>query len=142
LSHTFGEIDFTQMPPESFKSPYSTQSFPVPNTKLSATFITTPPLLTVGTPQSNTPGPLHWEHMLEIQLPSKIRFISFRYGGDTGTLEWSSDSGPGHVLPTLPALVGTIQTREFQLARSEGIRSIKLTSSGEMVLYKLAIGIG
>src|SRR5579871_1892868 len=65
----YGEIDFTTLPSETFETPFSVHDIAIPNTGLNATFITTPARLTIGNPASHTSGPLHWERVLEIQLP-------------------------------------------------------------------------
>ena len=139
--HVYGEIDFAQVTPESFNAPYSTLALPIPHTKLNVTLMTTPPGLVIGMPPSHTPGPLQWGQILEIQFPGETKFMSFRYGGGTGTVEWFSDAGAGYTLPSLLALSDVIHTRRFHLARHEGIRRIKITSNGEMFLCNLAIGI-
>ena len=141
LCHIYREIDFTQLEPETFTAPYSTHSIPLPHSMLSVTLITTPPMLTIGTPDSHTPGPLHWEHILEVHFPTDTIFVGFCYGGSTGTVEWVSDVGPGHALPALSALPSSGVAGQFYLAKREGIRTIKITSSGEMYLDKLSIGI-
>ncbi len=137
----YAEIDFSKLTPEAFDSPYSIHSIPIPRTRLNVTFTTTPPLLVIGTPISQTPGPLKWRKVLEIQFPEDTQFVSFRYGGGAGTVEWFGDSGSGHMLPALPAITAAVDTGHFHLARHEGIRRIKITSSGEMFLSNLAVGI-
>jgi hypothetical protein len=139
--HSYGEIDFTRMPSETFNAPYSTHSMPIPQTRLNVTFITTPPLLVIGTPDPNTPGSLRWERLLEIRFPNDTKFVSFRYGGGTGTVEWFSDGDSGHMMPPLPGISAANQTRNFYLAKNEGVRSLKITSKGDMVLHNLAIGV-
>ncbi len=137
----YADIDFARLTPEAFDSPYSIHSIPIPCTRLNVTFTTTPPLLVIGTPLSQTPGPLQWRKELQIQFPKDTRFVSFRYGGGTGTVEWFGDSGSGHRLPALPAIAAANDTGHFHLARHEGIRRLKITSSGAMFLSNLAIGI-
>src|SRR5579862_7705140 len=83
----YGNIEFDQMAPQSFVPPYTIHTIHIPRTKLEVTFVTTPPHLIIGTPP-HTPGPLQWEHILEIQLPRGTKFVSFRYGGGIGELEW------------------------------------------------------
>ena len=142
VSRSYGVLDFAQMTPETFAAPYSIHAITIPQTNLSVTFITTPPGLVIGTPQSMTPGPLQWAKVLEIQLPSHTKFVSFCYGGNVGTVEWFGDDNSGYSLPTLRELSPLTPTRQFYLAKNEGIRGLKLTSSGAMVLHSLAIGIG
>jgi hypothetical protein len=137
----YAEIDFAKLVPEAFDSPYSIHSIPIPGTRLNVTFTASPPLLVIGTPLSQTPGPLQWGTVLEIQFPEDTQVVSFRYGGGTGTVEWFGDSGSGHMLPELPALTAVNDTGQFHLARHEGIRRIKITSSGEMYLSNLAVGM-
>jgi hypothetical protein len=139
--HLYAEIDFAKLTPEAFDSPYSIHSIPLPRTRLNVTFTTTPPLLVIGMPISQIPGPLKWRTVLEIQFPEDTQFVSFLYGGGTGTVEWFDDSGSGHVLPALPAITTTMDTGHFHLARHEGIRRIKITSSGDMFLSNLAVGM-
>ena len=137
----YGTIDFAQVSPEDFDTPYSTHSVPIPHTKLSVNMITTPPHLVIGTPASHTPGPLHWEHKLKIEFPAHTAFVSFRYGGEAGDVQWFSADGAGHPLPALPALVMPDQTGHFYFAQHEGIRSIQITGTGKMFLTTLAVGI-
>ena len=74
-------------------------------------------------------------------MPSHTRFVSFCYGGSVGTVEWFGDDNSGYMLPTLPELSPMTPTQQFYLAKNEGIRRLKLTSKGAMVLHNLAIGI-
>ena len=137
----YAEIDFAKLTPGAFDSPYSIHSIPIPRTRLNVTFTTTPPLLVIGTPLSHTPGPLQWGTVLDIQFPGDTQFVSFRYGGGAGTVEWFDDNGSGHMLPALPAMTAANDTGQFHLASHEGIHRIKITSSGEMFLSNLAVGI-
>jgi len=137
----YGKIEFAELPLETFHTPYSTHSMPIPQTRLNVTFITTPPLLVIGTSDPNTPGSLQWEDILEIRFPNDTKFIGFRYGGGTGTVEWFRDSESGHMLPQLPGLSPANRTRNFYLTKNEGIRSLKITNKGGMVLHNLAIGV-
>ena len=142
VSRVYGVLDFTQMTPETFATPYSTHSIAIPHTTLNVTFTTTPPRLVIGNPQSMTPGPLQWTKVLEIQLPSHTKFVSFCYGGGVGTVEWFADDNSGYILPTLRELSPATPTRQFYLAKNEGIRRLRLTRIGETVLHRLTIGIG
>lgn len=134
----YGTIDFAQVPPEDFDTPYSTHSVPIPHTKLNVTFVTTPPHLVIGTPSAHTPGPLHWGHELKIEFPVHTAFVSFHYGGETGDVQWFSADGAGH---QLPALAMPDQTGHFYFAHHEGIRHIQITSTGKMYLTTIAVGI-
>jgi hypothetical protein len=135
----YDELDFMQMTPQSFGEPYSTHSIRLPINKHNVTFITTPPLLVIGAPQSKGSGPLQWGQILEIELPSNTNFVGFRYGGGSGNVEWLSTDNSVHTLPTLPAPTADEQSKQFYLAKRAGIRHLKITSS-EMFLYTLAIG--
>jgi len=137
----YGTIDFTQMAPEEFDSPYSIHSMSIPHTKLSVTLITNPPKLVIGTPSTHTPGPLHWEHELKIELPAQTMFVSVGYGGETGEVHWFSEDGTAHSLPVLPTPTTPDQARQFYLAQPEGIRGIRITSTGKMFLNSLTVAI-
>ena len=73
----YGTIDFAQVPPEDFDTPFSMHSMLIPTTELSVNLTPTPPHLVIGTPASHTPGPLHWEHELKIEFPGHTTFVSF-----------------------------------------------------------------
>ncbi len=122
--HRYADIDFARLTPQAFDSSYSILSIPIPRTKLNVTFTTAPPLLVIGTPLSQTPRPPQWGKVLEIQFPEDTKFVGFRYGGGTGTVEWFGDSGSGQMLPALPAITAAIDTGQFHLARHKGIRRI------------------
>src|SRR5579859_7475401 len=141
FSPLYGTIDFAQMGPEEFDSPYSIHSMSIPHTKLSVTLITNPPKLVIGTPSTHTPGPLHWEHELKIELPAQTMFVSVGYGGETGEVHWFSEDGTAHSLPVLPTLTTPDQARQFYLAQPEGIRGIRITSTGKMFLNSLTVAI-
>src|SRR5579859_5542202 len=80
----YGTIDFTQVHPEDFTTPYATHTFTIPDTQLSVKFIATPPLLLIGAPSSYSPGPLHWKRELNIELPANTMFVRVGYGGEAG----------------------------------------------------------
>jgi|SRR5579859_7997284 len=137
----YGTIDFAQVSPEDFDTPFSTHSMPIPDTTLNVTLSTNPPHLVIGAPAAHTPGPLHWDHELKIEFPLHTTFVSFQYGGEAGDVQWFSAAGAGHPLPALPALAIPDQTEHFYFARHEGIRHIQITSTGKMFLTTLAVGI-
>jgi hypothetical protein len=136
-----GTIDFAQIVPEDFDTPYSTHSVSIPDTESSVTLITTPPHLVIGTPTSHTPGPLQWGHELKIMFPLHTTFVSISYGGETGDVQWFSVDGSGHPVSALSALTTPDQTGHFYLAQHEGIHMIQITSTGKMVLNTLTVGI-
>lgn len=137
----YGTIEFAQMAPQEFDTPYSIHSMSIPHTKLSVTLITTPPRLVIGTPSAHTPGPLHWERELKIEMPANTMFISVGYGGETGDVHWFSPDGSEHPLPALPTLTTPDQVGHFYLAQPEGIRGIRIRSTGKMFLSSLAVAI-
>jgi len=136
-----GTIDFAQIAPEDFDTPYSTHAVPIPGTEQGVTLITIPPHLVIGTPTSHTPGPLHWAHELNIMLPLHTTFVSIGYGGETGDVQWFGVDGSGHPVPALSALAAPDQTGHFYLAQHEGIHSIQITSTGTMFLNTLTVGL-
>lgn len=137
----YSTIDFAQLVPEEFNSPYSTHSVSIPYTKLRVALVTTPPHLVIGTPSTCTPGPLRWKHELRIELPAHTTFVSVHYGGETGDVHWFSAEGSAHPVPSLSTLAGPGQTGHFYLVRHEGIRSLQLVGTGKMFLTTLTVDI-
>lgn len=137
----YGTIDFSQITPEDFNTPYSIHTLPIPRTKLSVTLVTNPPHLIIGTPASHTSGPLHWERELKIDFPVHTAFVCFDYGGEAGAVQWFGKDGTAHAVPALAVIDQPDQTRQFYFALHEGMVAMQITSTGKMYLTTLSVGV-
>src|SRR5579859_6958373 len=130
----YGTIDFAQVSPEDFDTPFSTHSMPIPDTTLNVTLSTNPPHLVIGAPAAHTPGPLHWDHELKIEFPLHTTSVSFQYGGEAGDVQCFSAACAGPPLPYLPAQATPDAAEDVYYTRHKGIRHTHITSTRKIFL--------